>query len=206
MSPAFERFRALDRRAVLLSADVVARVLGADLRRPTPCAEWDLGALLAHMIAQHRGFAAAADGHGEDPAVWLPRPVGNQPVVEYAAAAELVVDGFARLTPDALLTLPELSPVRPFPAAQALSFHFVDYIVHAWDVAKALDPRPEAGLDVDDDLARAALEVALLVPDTAERRGPDKAFEPGLPVASGGSALDEVLARLGRSPRWPGPA
>jgi uncharacterized protein (TIGR03086 family) len=206
MSLAFESFRDMDRRAVLLSADVVARVLGSDLHHPTPCAEWDLGALLAHMIAQHRGFAAAADGHGNDLAVWQPRPVGSQPVAEYTAAAELVLDSFARLTPDALLALPELSPVRPIPAAQALSFHFVDYVVHSWDVAKALDPRPEARLAIDDDVARAALEVARRVPDTAERRGPDQAFERGVPVASEAAPMDEVLARLGRSPGWPDPS
>ena len=54
--------RELDRRAVRASVDMVAKVTIEDLGRPTPCAGWTLADLLAHMTAQHRGFAAAAEG------------------------------------------------------------------------------------------------------------------------------------------------
>ena len=49
----------LDRRAVRASVDVVSRVAAGDLRRPTPCSEWSLGDLLAHMTAQHILYTAA---------------------------------------------------------------------------------------------------------------------------------------------------
>ena len=52
--------RLLHRIAVLQSIDVVNTVREADLVRPTPCEDWDLLDLLAHMTVQHRGFAAAA--------------------------------------------------------------------------------------------------------------------------------------------------
>jgi len=58
-------------------------------------------------------------------------------------------------------------------------------------------------LDVDDDLAEAALAVALRVPDDASRRGPGFPFAPGLPVADDASTLDRTLLALGRSPSWP---
>src|SRR5262245_7979353 len=85
--------RELNSRAVLTSAAVVDRVDG-DLGRRTPCAEWTLGDLLAHMIAQHRGFAAAARGAGEDLAVWEVRPLGGDPVGEYRAAVNDVLGAF----------------------------------------------------------------------------------------------------------------
>ena len=53
------------RRALDLSAAMVARVGPGDLIRPTPCADWLLGTLLAHMIGQNLGFAAAVDARDQ---------------------------------------------------------------------------------------------------------------------------------------------
>src|ERR1700685_3712749 len=39
---------------------------------------------------------------------------------------------------DRAFTLPEISPERRFPAPQAIGFHFIDYVVHGWDVARSL--------------------------------------------------------------------
>ena len=58
--------RDLDARAVRASVDVVEEITAVDLSRPTPCAGWTLGDLLAHMTVQHQGFAAAAAGRGAD--------------------------------------------------------------------------------------------------------------------------------------------
>src|SRR4051812_27737474 len=65
----------LHRRAVDTSIDVVARSGPSDLDRPTPCAAWNLGQLLAHMTVQHHGFAAAAAGQVTDVEAWRPRPL-----------------------------------------------------------------------------------------------------------------------------------
>src|SRR4051812_18387953 len=64
------------RTVVQASIAVVAHVQADDLGRPTPCVEWTLADLLAHLIAQHRGFAAAARGSGGDPDAWQVRPIG----------------------------------------------------------------------------------------------------------------------------------
>jgi hypothetical protein len=60
----------LDARAVRASVQVVSQASAADLGRPTPCADWTLAELLAHMTAQHNGFAAAAAGNGADLVRW----------------------------------------------------------------------------------------------------------------------------------------
>src|SRR3954468_16429651 len=108
--------RELDRRAVRASVDVVARTSAADLGRATPCARWSLGDLVAHMTAQHRGFAAAAAGAGADPEVWRVRPPGPDPVAAYADAAELVIAAFAEDgVPERAFALPEIDAGRTFP-------------------------------------------------------------------------------------------
>ncbi|TQS27758.1 TIGR03086 family metal-binding protein [Microbispora sp. KK1-11] len=188
--------RELDRRAVQASVEVVAEVRPGDLERPTPCAGWTLADLLAHMTAQHLGFAAAAEGRGADPDVWRERP-GPDPVWAYAAAAERVITAFAAEgVLDRGFVLPEVGVDAPFPAVHAIGFHFIDYLVHGWDVARALgiayEPAP--------DLAKAAWPIALAVPDGDYRERPGAAFAPSVPAAPDASRFDQILARLGRTP------
>src|SRR5271166_4645493 len=121
---------ALDARVVRATVSVVSQVGPADLTLPTPCADWTLAELLAHMTAQHDGWALSR---------WQPGPPAADPVREYAAAAGRVLAAFG--APEVLdreFVLAELSPVLRFRADQAISFHFIDYLVHGWDVARSL--------------------------------------------------------------------
>ncbi|MGI9005280.1 MAG: TIGR03086 family metal-binding protein [Streptosporangiaceae bacterium] len=190
--------RELDARAVRASVAVVAAVTTADLTRPTPCSGWTLGDLLTHMTAQHNGLAAAAAGQGGDLAAWRVARPGIDPAGDYAAAADRVIAAFGE--PGVLgrtFTLPEIAPGLAFPAAQAIGFHFIDYVVHGWDVAQSL------GLDyaLEPDLLGAALPVAETVPDGEFRLGPGAAFAPRLDPRpdSGADPMGRVLALLGRS-------
>jgi uncharacterized protein (TIGR03086 family) len=191
---------ALDAQAVHASLDLVALVTAADLARPTPCADWTLQGLLRHMAAQHYGFAAASGGDG-DLARWRVRALGDDPVAAYRAAAECVLAAFAA---DGVLDrdfpLPEFKNGPTYPARQAISFHFIDYVVHSWDVARALDLR----VRLDPALLDVALRVAEAVPGGDARLEPGAAFAPGR-AWSGGSRLDQVVAVLGRSPDWQPP-
>lgn len=187
---------ALHRTAVLASIDVVERVAVADLGRPTPCSEWTVAGLLAHMTAQHHGFAAAAWGKGGDLTAWEVRPLGSHPVAEYVEAAEDLLAVFAEPeVPHRMFELPEFG--ASFPAEQAISFHLIDYVVHGWDVARSL------GLDyrLAPELAEPALGIALMVPDGAGRLEPGAPFGPVVD-AGGADPLRRILATLGRSPDW----
>jgi uncharacterized protein (TIGR03086 family) len=191
----------LDASAVGASVTAVSSAGPADLARPTPCGDWTLGQLLAHMAVQHDGFAAAAAGNGADLAVWR-RPAAADPVAEYAAAAGRVQRAFAA---DGVLTrdfaLPEIGPGATFPAAVAIAFHLVDYVVHGWDVARTL------GLDYElkPDLLAVALAIAEAVPDDETRLRPGAAFAPGLSAPPEAGPLDRIVALLGRRPDWPRP-
>ena len=186
--------------AVRLSVDVVTRATAGDLRRDTPCTGWTLGDLLAHMIAQHHGFAVAATGERTDVDKWRPRALAADPITEYVQAADEVIHAYADpAVDDRDVWLPELSVERPFTGRDAMTFHFVDYVVHSWDVARALDIR----LDIDADLVDHALAVAERVPTDPARRGPGFAFGPPVATSPDASKLDRALAALGRSPSWP---
>lgn len=192
---------ALDARVVRASTELLNRAQPADMARPTPCADWTLHGLISHMAAQHYGFAAAAAGDG-DPARWRMRRLGDDPVAAYRASAETVLAAFSTQgVLDRQFTLPEFPAGRQtFPARQAISFHFIDYLVHSWDVAKTL------GLDVDfpPDLLDAALPVARAVPGGQARLAPGAAFAPAM-AWPGGSPVDQIVAILGRFPGWKPP-
>lgn len=188
--------RELDARAVRASVALVNKAGPADLDRPTPCAGWTLRDLLAHMSIQHYGFAAAARGEGAELARW--RPVEQpDPVTDYAEAAEFVIAAFSAVGAlEVQFALPEISIAQTFPAAQAISFHCLDYVVHSWDVAQSLG----IALELDEDLVTAALRIGRLVPEGASRLVPDAAFGPGLPVEDGADPVSQLMSMLGRTP------
>lgn len=185
------------RAVIRVSIEAVSRVRGDDLGRKTPCVEWTLAELLGHMTAQHRGFAAAARGAGGDLAAWEVRPLSSSPVADYTDAAVDLLAAFA--APAAEFELPEFRPVSRFPAAQAIGFHLIDYVVHGWDVARSL------GLDyqLPPDAAELALRIALLVPNGDNRLASDSPFAPALTAGDDADPLHRILTALGRSPSWP---
>jgi uncharacterized protein (TIGR03086 family) len=189
--------RDADSTAVRACVAVVSRVTPADLRRPTPCADWDLGALLAHMTVQHKGFAAAAAGHGDDLAVWRPVPLSDDPIRAYAEAAEQVITAFAADgVVDREFALPEISTEQSFPGRIAIGFHFIDYVVHGWDVAASLG----VAFELPREVLEAALPRAEAVPGGARRTVSGAAFAPALPISGDAGTLDRILRLLGRSP------
>ncbi|MDN3021516.1 TIGR03086 family metal-binding protein [Streptomyces sp. S.PB5] len=192
----------LDRIAVDEAVRVVELAQEGDWERDSPCAGWTLRRLVAHMAAQHRGFAAAAGGAGGDLAYWAESEDMSEPTKVHGEAAATVLEAFAE--PGVMereFTLPEFG--GRFPGRLAIGFHLVDYVVHAWDVAATLG----AGIDLPEEVLRAALTVARRVPAGPEVRGqgPGFAFAAALEVPPGAGPLAETLRLLGRSPeRWPG--
>jgi uncharacterized protein (TIGR03086 family) len=193
----------LHRIAVLQSIDIVGGVTASDLDRPTPCDGWNLFDLLAHMTVQHRGFAAAARGLGADPKIWrvdsVLEAVKSDPRGEYAKAAHDALEAFAADgTADASFALPEFGDGAVFPAAMAIGFHFVDYVVHGWDVAASLGVR----YDLPSAVIGAVLPLVLSVPDDKNFRAMEGApFAPALPP-TGADDFERILRHLGRNPDW----
>jgi uncharacterized protein (TIGR03086 family) len=189
------------RTAMAASFDLVNAVTLDDLDRPTPCAGWRLADLLAHMTVQHYGFAAAARGDGADLAVWQPTTVADavaaDPAGAYAKAAAEVLDAFsADGVLDATFALPEFGPGAAFPGAMAIGFHFVDYVVHGWDVARTIN----APFELPTEVVGAVLPLALAVPDGEFREAEGSPFARAISSTDTASDLDRILLHLGRSP------
>jgi uncharacterized protein (TIGR03086 family) len=190
------------RTAVLASVTVVDAVAPQQLTLPTPCAGWDLAELLTHMTAQHHGFAAAARGHGGDADVWrterFVRAVADDPAGTYAAAARDVLAAFdAEGIDEKPFAMPEFGAGVVIPGEQAIGFHFVDYAVHAWDVAVTIG----APFALPDDVVAALLPVAMAVPDGDFRDADGSPFARALQSADDDD-FARVLRHLGRDPGW----
>lgn len=193
-----DELRFLDAIVTRASLDLVSQITPGDLDKPTPCAAWTLYGLLSHMATQHYGFAAAAYGD-DNPDHWKLISLGEDPIATYRDSVNRVLNSFVpHDLKDRKFALPEFSTEITFTAEQALSFHFVDYLVHSWDVAKTL------GLPVkfEKEVLDAGLRFAESIPDDENRKAPGAAFGPALD-AKGPSDLDTIVALLGRSPSWP---
>jgi uncharacterized protein (TIGR03086 family) len=187
----------LDRSAVNGSLAPFEAWDPASIDRPTPCAGWSVGALLAHMTVQQHGFSRAVAGERTELSDWT-AIVEDDPVGAYRKSCDEVLAAFAGLRdPSAPVLLPEVRP-EPLPTMVAVGFHLVDNVVHAWDAARALGRQ----VDFDDSVLAAALDVSRLVPDDERRDRDGAAFAHSLPVPTGTSKLDEILLLLGRDPGW----
>lgn len=184
---------------MLATVGLTCQIQLSQLDRPTPCGNWTLADLLAHLTGQQVGFAAAATGAGAPLATWVPIRSAD-PVVGYLRACTEVLNAFAEpAVAGQEFALPELRAGRGFPAEQAISFHLLDNVVHAWDLAVTLG----TSLELRPELLQAAVQIARQVPDGPERLQPSAAFAPGQPVPDQASPLATILLLLGRSPGWP---
>ena len=170
-----------------------------DLSRSTPCAGWDLGELLAHMIGQNHGFAEAlAAGRVQGPPperqAFRPRPFTGGPAAAWRASTRALAAAVAARRSAATAVLAEIGP-QPLPRDRVVRIHLLDTVAHAWDVARALGRpyRPDAVL------VAAVLAGARQLPATA-RTSPDAPFGPMCPD-EGGDDWRTALALLGRDGR-----
>jgi uncharacterized protein (TIGR03086 family) len=187
----------LYRDALAAAREMLSGIGDRDLARPTPCTGWDLRALVAHMLGQNRGFAAAI-GSGDAAAGEYAAP----PVHDAAALQRAWDESVARLIaacaaadPDRRIRLVEISTEATFPTAGAVRIQLLDTVVHTWDVAVGLGlghrPTPE--------LLELVAAIARAIPDGPNRTLPGAAFQPAL-QAPGSDPWTATLARLGRRP------
>lgn len=192
---------ALHQQAIEDAAGFAHRALRAPLDGPTTCDGWDLRDLLAHMVGEHHGFAAAVRAGAGSTGGTVPR-TAYTPVPPTAeswdrSTADLV-DAFATADPNVQVTAVVLGD-RPLPLPVVVTAQLLDSAVHAWDLARSLgedhEPAPE--------IVSAALAMAERIPDDASREGPGAAFGHALP--GGATPWERLLRLLGRDPQvWPG--
>ncbi len=193
----------LHERSVAGLRPVLDRIAPADFDRPTPCAGWDLRALLEHMTGQDHGFAAAVRaariGGEVDVSAFAPRPLGPSPAATVATGLDDVVAAFADGAESPVL-LPEFGARLPLSIVTGM--HLVDTLVHGWDVAAALGVQAGYGAGLDTEVVAAALVMAEQVPDDAAREAPGAPFGHALTAPADVDPWTRTLTLLGRDPAW----
>lgn len=182
---------AIDRRVLAATAEIVAAVHPEQLTGPTPCAGWSLRDLLGHMIVSNLGFAAAADGAPVGGEVWDSVEAPDDVFSGYLESAAAVSAAFTRADPD--VPVPVFG-YGTFPLTTALRMHVVDFVVHGWDVARAIGWRWR----YDPELVEVAYPIMLGF------RGPrpNKAFDVIREVPDDAPTTDRLMGFVGRDPRW----
>jgi uncharacterized protein (TIGR03086 family) len=179
-------------------ADVVAKIGPEQLGNPTPCAEFDVAALRAHVLGWSTYFAAAfndPDGQTERPdptSISVPDdPQAAADVIRAAAA------GIRAALDNGVADRPVLMVQASMPGTAMLRMALWEYLTHGHDLAVATgqpwDP-PAAAVEDALDFGPNML--------TDEYRGEGKDFGPVVPVPPDAPALDRMLGFAGRDPNW----
>jgi len=191
----------LHERALDETARLVGGVRLDQMDLPTPCSDWDMRALLAHLVGGNDRYAALATGEpmGRGPARGEPLgrgPVaadllGDDPAGAYRRSAVAVEAAWRDPT---LLDQPFELPFGVMPGRAAVSLHLVETVAHAWDLAKATGQHPA----FDPDVVQTAAHFAQSSLPGA--RPPGTPFAAPVPVADDLPAIDHLAAFLGRTP------
>ena len=178
-------------RALLHTGRVVAGVRPEHLALPTPCRDWDVRLLLNHIIGGNYMFAEVAKGGRADPTGIMDDHTLPDPGNNYIASADKVLAAWAE--PGAMQRRVHM-PFGDIPAGAAVSIHFLDIVVHGWDLARA------TGQDttIEPDLAAEALDIShgLLSPELRETG----VFGPEIPISADDPLHDRLVAFMGRRP------
>ncbi|PRY49600.1 uncharacterized protein (TIGR03086 family) [Geodermatophilus tzadiensis] len=171
---------------------VVGRVGRDQFPLSTPCTEWDVQALLGHLLATVRRAERVAGGRSVEsvPQVAAVDPRGGWASRFRAATAK------ARHAWDAAAPADVVAPWGMLPGPVGLSGFVLELVVHTHDLALSTDyPDP-----LDQRLATAALRITeRLLPTTL--RGTGSAFAAPQAVPDGADAYARLSAFLGRAPR-----
>ena len=174
-------------------AGLLAGVGPEQLALPTPCAEFDVAALVAHLY----GVADRIEVMGQG------RPAASAPAVADALPDDLAAGYRARAersqaawTDDAALTRVVLAPFGPLPGHQVVGVYVSEQLAHGWDLAVATGQPAEAPAELVA-LGERSIRVVL---DPIPRGGPVP-FGPAVEPAPGAGPTARLAAYLGRS--WP---
>jgi uncharacterized protein (TIGR03086 family) len=174
---------------------VVDGVRPEQMDTSTPCSEWDVRELLAHMVGVNMVFTAAV--RGEEPRSMSGEDLlGDGPAAAYRRSVEEAVAAWA--SPEALEQTLHL-PFGHMPAAFAIGIHFVDNLVHRWDLATA------TGQDhmLNAESAGLALEMCqqnFAALPAGQARGEGKPFGAEVPWDDEAPVHERLVAFLGRHP------
>ncbi|MGW1912454.1 TIGR03086 family metal-binding protein [Streptomyces sp. NPDC002076] len=186
--------RPLYTRATEQAAALIKTVRPEHLTGPTPCSEFDVRALLGHMVGGTRRIAVVGEG-GDGMAV---EPTAHGVADDGWAAAydEVRVRVLKAWESDERMTSPVRVPWGEVPGHAALSGYVMELVTHTWDLAEAVG-HP---LELDPELAESALATARAVLPDSRPRDAETPFDSRCAAPEGADVYGELAAWLGRTP------
>lgn len=177
------------RRALDQTGEVVAAVRPDQLGLPTPCDDYDVRALINHLVGGNLMFAAVVDGGELDLSVLDQDNLGDDPAAAYRRSAQATLAAWQH--PGAL---DEKLAFANLPGHVVVRLHLTEELAHGWDLARATDQDES----MDPHLAEVALEAMRQMPPEMLRN--PQFF--GNEVACGADAPphEQLVAFLGRDP------
>ena len=175
----------------LAEFDRRVEVIGPDQwHNPTPCAEWDVRALVNHLVTEQLWVPLLLDGATiEDVGDRFDGDqLGDDPVAAWKRAAAAAREAFA--APGALHRVVELSYGRR-PVDGYCQEMTLDLAVHAWDLARGIG----ADEHLDEELVGAVLR---FVQPQAEQLAGTGLFAAPVEVSADADVQTRLLALLGR--------
>jgi uncharacterized protein (TIGR03086 family) len=179
-------------RSFASTRSVLVNVTPANFGLPTPCASWDVRALLNHMVGGTRYFADCVSTGTHPERAPVDFTTGDI-VASYDEGVALAIDAFA--APGAQERMVTL-PFGTLPVSVFIGIASTDAFSHGWDLARAAGQ----STDLDSELAAELLERARAsLPETF--RGPDgrAPFGPIVDAPASATAADQLAAFLGRT-------
>jgi uncharacterized protein (TIGR03086 family) len=183
---------ALYGRALERTREVVAGIRPDQLEDPSPCADWNVHAVLNHLIGMNLAFAAGAKGEVEETSEDIDRVEGDH-LAAYDRAAQAALEASKKEgISDKTFTM----PWGDTPGSMALTLVIADTAVHGWDLAQGTGQK----MPIDDDIAEAVYGATsgMLQPKGNFPRG--DSFADPVEVDDDAPASDRMLAYLGRRP------
>jgi uncharacterized protein (TIGR03086 family) len=113
----------------------VREVDGDEWLAPTPCADWDVRMVVAHVVVGDAQLPLLVNG--EEVALveeFDPSVLGNNPLAAWRGTALAAIRAFAR--PGALAER-YAHPIGHITGRRIIGFRITDSLVHAWDIARA---------------------------------------------------------------------
>jgi uncharacterized protein (TIGR03086 family) len=162
-----------------------------DFGRPTPCADYDVGDLIAHLVAVLRKLTVVKNGGNM---TQVPDPADDLTSDHTQALRQARADLERAWASDAALHAGYTMAWGTMTGHQVLDAYTHEFTVHAWDLSRAVDG---AGR-LDPALAEAALDwFSRNVP--AEGRGKDGPFAEPVAVSDDADPYVKLAAYVGRS-------
>ncbi|MER6467923.1 TIGR03086 family metal-binding protein [Streptomyces collinus] len=181
-------------RATEQAAALIRTVRPEQLDGPTPCAEFDVRALLSHVVGGTRRIAVV--GEGGDGLAVEPVAEGVEDDGWAAAYDEVRVRVLKAWEADERMTAAVRVPWGEVPGHAALSGYVMEIVTHTWDLAEAVGhPFP-----LDPELAGFALATAQRVLPDSRPRDEETPFDARREAPEGAGVHERLAAWMGRAP------